>query len=472
MKQYKLILLVLIGFTNSTSCKKTFLDVPDKRAIVRKEYVVDLRTTSEFLNGVYINLSSYFYSGLNTIYPDLIADNIKLTDRPLASHYAWVQRASKKQSVSLQSIDNMNPIWLCGYKVIRDCNFIIENVDRFKSENTAKANDIKGQAYALRALTHAGLANIFAQSYNFTTDASHLGIPYIEISDWSQPISRQTVAEIYSKMIVDLNSAIELLPATSDNKLFINRNAAKALLSRIYLFKGDYQIAKNIAREIIDNAPMMSGQDYPSKLFTFDESESLFQIAPFSGAYYTDFSGGYFSQNYWQLFVPTNDIVDILTEDINDKRSAWVTDASGHWEISKYPVGVASIHVYPEMDYYQTILRSSEMYLTAAEAYARLNNEDSARAFLNDIRTRANTMPVAATVTGAALLDSIYKERRKEFAFEGFRMFDLLRWKKGVNRLDAPEPLAQNLPYPSNKAIAPIPIQDVELLGLPQNIGY
>jgi hypothetical protein len=112
------------------------------------------------------------------------------------------------------------------------------------------------------------------------------------------------------------------------------------------------------------------------------------------------------------------------------------------------------------------------MYLTTAESYARLNNEDSARYFLNEIRTRANIPIVTSSVTGTTLMDTIYQERRREFAFEGLRMFDLLRLKKGVNRSDAWGSSVQTLPYPSDKAIAPLPQNDVKVAGLSQNIGY
>jgi hypothetical protein len=70
------------------------------------------------------------------------------------------------------------------------------------------------------------------------------------------------------------------------------------------------------------------------------------------------------------------------------------------------------------------------------------------------------------------LLDLIYKERRKELAFESLRMYDLQRWKKGVNRIDVMAGSPANLPYPSNKAIAPIPLSDVKLAGLTQNQDY
>lgn len=173
------------------------------------------------------------------------------------------------------------------------------------------------------------------------------------------------------------------------------------------------------------------------------------------------------------FYLATNDIVQLYKMYPDDKRNAWITlDSAIGWTITKFPVSQTGNFPLPEGDHYQTFFRSTEMALTAAEAYAAIKMEDSARFFINAIRTRAG-IPVLTSVTaGQPLMDSIRAERRKEMAFDGMRMFDLLRWRQGVNRKDALSAAAQNLSYPSNKAIAPLPKEDVELAQLPQNPGY
>jgi starch-binding outer membrane protein, SusD/RagB family len=76
-------------------------------------------------------------------------------------------------------------------------------------------------------------------------------------------------------------------------------------------------------------------------------------------------------------------------------------------------------------------LRLAEMYLNYAEAMFELGNEDVARTFINKVRKRAsvNLPDVPATVTGDALRQRLYNERRIELAFEGHRFFDIRRWK-------------------------------------------
>lgn len=474
------LLVAAIMFFAEVSCKKTFLDVPDNSFITLQGYVKDLSTTNEYLNGgVYTNLSKDFYFGYYHIYPDLIADNIKLVSAGssnFAVQYKWAQQADDLTSQT----NNINLHWKTGYQIIRSCSFVINKAEEYRNQDIEKAENIKGQAFAIRALIHFVLVNEFAQPYNFTTDGSHAGIPYVTVYDWNEPVSgRQTVSSVYDNIIFDLNSAIELLSVNNSNTVIMNRNAAKALLARVLLFKGDFTGAKNLSREVLVAKPLMTGASYPSKLFTLQETEALFQLPPSAtgvngGTYSTNLQGRYFQGTSSQVqFFATTDVTSILIQNPSDVRKAWIkSGGAGKDTITKYPVNSASNYNPKSGDYYQTLIRSSELCLTAAEAYAKINKEDSARYFLNQIRTRANLSALTNTISGAPLLDSIYLERRRELCFEGFRMFDLLRWRKGVNRTDAWFATAQALPYPSNMAIAPIPGLDVSVTGLEQNAGY
>lgn len=488
MNQYKYSLIVLIIISALLSCKKDFLDVPTKNVVLRQAYVTDLKTTNDYLNGMYVSLASAINNtGIN--YAELIADNIKpKTGSPvLSSHYTWNQVPGDNKPGSIEATGvNANGLWISGIKIAQGCSFVIENSVRYKGENPTLADNIAGQAYALRALIHSMMVNVFAQSYAFTPDGSHPGIPYTTTSDWTIPATRLSVAEVYEAMVEDLNNAIVLLPnaqtapPTFKNAL-INKTTAKAILARVYLFKGEWQAAKNLAREVAMLVPIMTGPGvYPGKLFTNDESEALFQLPPSNpaatlgaGSYGTNFGGSLFNGTLLHL-VATNDIAALLRENTGDVRASWVKDTiSGLGTvIKKYPQNVISGFSNPTLSYFQTLIRSSEMYLTAAECYAQLSVPDSAIFYLDAIRKRAWSAAPPTTATGTALMDSIYKERRKELCFEGLRMYDIQRWKQSVNRLDASNPNAKVLPYGSGKAIAPIPVSDVQQLGMTQNPSY
>jgi hypothetical protein len=76
-------------------------------------------------------------------------------------------------------------------------------------------------------------------------------------------------------------------------------------------------------------------------------------------------------------------------------------------------------------------IRLAEIYLNYAEAMFELGNENVARTFINKVRKRSsvNQPDIPASVTGEALRQRLYNERRIELAFEGHRFFDIRRWK-------------------------------------------
>ena len=81
-------------------------------------------------------------------------------------------------------------------------------------------------------------------------------------------------------------------------------------------------------------------------------------------------------------------------------------------------------------------LRSGEMYLIRAEANARLGgaNEATALADLNALRAARITGYTPEILTGAALVNAIADERRREMFGEGHRFFDLKRTTRIIQR--------------------------------------
>lgn len=86
------------------------------------------------------------------------------------------------------------------------------------------------------------------------------------------------------------------------------------------------------------------------------------------------------------------------------------------------------------------LIRYSDVYLIAAEAALCLNQNDKSLAYINKVRERArmcgNTgFPKA--LTSVSLADIIH-ERRLEFACEGHRFYDIVRWNKAFDILNTP----------------------------------
>lgn len=456
------------------SCKKSFLEVADSAGVYREDYVKNLSSLEAFENGAYA-VFAQSYCGFNSAsYPELVADNIKPLSSPPQlnlAQYSWSQVKSNGET------NNVNASWISNYLMIRSFSFVIEQADKYSAENVPKANYLKGQAFAMRALLHWKLVNTFAQSYGFTSDASHPGVPYVKTSDVSVKETRKTVAEVYDALITDLKTAIELLPEITSDTRFFNQMAARALLARVYLYKNDFSQAVGQARIVCDKVPLMTvAQGYPDGLFYNkppNNTEILFQGSPGSNPETTFF--GIFLSGAYVYFLPTNDIAGILNERASDVRASWVTQGALGWQVMKFPkstTGSPALNTIPEADYYDPILRSSEMFLTVAEASAKTGDENTAKNYLNQIRRRSDPTIGELNLSGEALLSEIYRERRKELCFEGLRMFDIQRLKMDVIRVDALANAPKVLTYGSDKAIAPIPIPDVEQMGIPQNKGY
>lgn len=79
------------------------------------------------------------------------------------------------------------------------------------------------------------------------------------------------------------------------------------------------------------------------------------------------------------------------------------------------------------------VIRYADVLLMLAEAYNQKGDDATAKVMLNQVRARARNTGDGTTVpdvtaTGAALLQAIKNERRWEFAMEGHRFHDLVRW--------------------------------------------
>lgn len=99
--------------------------------------------------------------------------------------------------------------------------------------------------------------------YSFDYGAS-MGVPIvttpIDPLNASAIPGRNTVAEVYAQIVKDLTEAIDskalnVSKSAGDNQGFIDEWAAKALLTRVYIYMGKNQEALDIAKNIIENSP-------------------------------------------------------------------------------------------------------------------------------------------------------------------------------------------------------------------------
>ena len=130
--------------------------------------------------------------------------------------------------------ENSDYMWYICYRLIYAANATIGGLD----EETASNRQLKGENYFLRAFFHFTLLNLFAKPYSFGAD--NPGVILRIGNDYSET-RRATVGECYDAIEADLLEAIRLMDpaARRGNNGYAGKEAAQALLGRLYLYKGE-----------------------------------------------------------------------------------------------------------------------------------------------------------------------------------------------------------------------------------------
>ena len=331
-------------------------------------------------------------------------------------------------------------MWSDSYRLINRANIILEGVATAVANGVITqevANDYIGQAKFLRAITHLELISHFAKPYNHTPTASHLGIPYRETAINTQESietalaqPRNTVAEVYAKIIADLNEAEEkLLPRTG--RLGIVRATPKAAIAyktRAYLHMMTPTSFANVITEgnkilgqytltADPNAPFASGYNNTESIFSMENSANTNPgvnaalASQYNARGLVVISPIVWRNEYW------------LADDLR-RGPGLVRDAAGVKYTNKYK----DITNYSDAT---PLMRYAEVLLNMAEAHARLGNLTEGLALLNQVRNRSLANPATQSYTGfasqAELVRAIIAERRIEFVMEGKRWQDIHR---------------------------------------------
>ncbi len=176
--------------------------------------------------------------------------------------------------------------WELGYRVIGNCNKIIEMGDELGADLTDDQRVIVGENYYLRALSYFLLVNEFAQPYS-NNPTTNPGLPLKLTSDTDDlPESRSTVAEVYDQVVADLLNAIDYMTLSSSqtakNCCYATKEAAQALLSRVYLYMENWQGAYEMADAVISSGrfTLLEGDDYSTypQHVPEENSETIFAV--------------------------------------------------------------------------------------------------------------------------------------------------------------------------------------------------
>ncbi|SMC69677.1 RagB/SusD family nutrient uptake outer membrane protein [Pedobacter nyackensis] len=476
------IVFVAIVCSTLISCKK-FLEKEPIGQTGKNTLFETVDGAKLAINGCYYSLLNY-YSNEFGMYADVTSDN--LISRTSAS--VMLPQFNFQSTVSDDELA-VGHIWLNIYETLNNVNNLLEAVPTLKTKfpNQVKTLDsINGQALAMRALCHFDLSRVYAQPYNYTSDASHLGIPVLlKTPSPGQQISRKTMKETYDQIILDLNNALPLLQQNVNHttQAAISYHAALALLSRVYLYKGDWAQCIATANQVIaDNGYQLANANNYKSMFLTTQSananpkiENIFQLTNVrhnnsSTSVYVVFSDAAGAQ--YSASAKVKSLYD--SDDIRSAQMFTVPASglnAGKSLTTKYGNGTVTTVPPPLIQ----IIRLSEVYLNRAEAKWNLQRYTEAAEDLSIISNRAHPgRTITITYTSSSdLYKQIADERNRELCFENHRFFDTIRRKENLLRGGDCNSNICGLTYPNDKFVLPIPTKEVEAnKGMIQNPGF
>jgi hypothetical protein len=435
-------------------CKK-FVEVPLPKNEVQAETVFNNeQTANAALAGLYSQLQSTTLSISNggvTIYAGLAADEIYNTSpsTDLDPFYGNAIPPTNTTGLSTR-------LWNAGYKIVYHANSIIERLQASTLSSSFTAPMI-AEAGLIRALMYDYLSSLFGD------------VPLVLSTDFrvNAIMPRTAKNAVLQQMTADLEEAYNILPAAypTANRARPNKFTAAALLSRIYLYQGDWTRAQTMASAVIGSGTYSLVANL-NNVFLLASNEIIWQL-PKDAGNTTEGSNLIPSSATVKPVYALNSYLLSGFEAGDQRKINWLKTNTVSTVPYLYPNKYKSRVATPITEGY-VVVRLAEIYLIRAEARLHLNDLTGAAADLNAIRNRAGLANTTAT-TVAALTLAIEQERKIElFAEWAHRWID-------VNRTGRADAIfgAEKSGWQTTDGLFPIP--QTEILKNPflfQNPGY
>ena len=230
----------------------------------------------------------------------------------------------------IETAADLSYMWYVSYKIIYGCNSNIESMQ----EGSIETNHLLGENYFLRAFCHFNLCNLYATPYLRGKDAP--GVVLRTSTDVSVT-KRETVGKVYEQIVADLKEAMRLMDAgySRGNKGYASHDAARALLTRVYLYMGEDELCYKLAEEMLGTDPAVNLEDDIYTYFrnTKDSKETLWCIAKtmtdpdyspqgeMPSMYYTAIEGdGSSGDGGWCELYWADPLIDLMQRHPEDER--------------------------------------------------------------------------------------------------------------------------------------------------------
>ncbi|WP_162944863.1 RagB/SusD family nutrient uptake outer membrane protein [Flavisolibacter nicotianae] len=507
MKKNTKVLLGLLLLTAAsfsiTGCKK-FLD--------RKPLSATLTDYGSAVDGQAIGMYSVFntYAGYNTL-PWLDFNSIRDDDAQKGSSATDGAEINAEFETFQYTKDDWatNTYWNDHYYLINKANQLLFTADSLKLNDPGSLRNI-GEAHFFRAYSYFELVKAYGE-------VPKIDFFYTEASKGVRP--KSTVAEIYALIDKDLQAAAQYLPLTWFNSTTgqnpfpgrLTSGAANTLWAKTYLFRQNWAMVLGLCNQVIASnqyslAPKFTDvwREGPNGLGK-NGPESILEMQAYVAPgtdYGVDFGTSQnvrtapgFSDQTWNLGWGWNTPTEKLQTQwpsSDPRKSATILysgrfdggpDSAGfggtlppyvpgskleqpYWNKKVYSdpaVRQLTGHLHDARWINHRILRYADVLLMKAEAANELNDGATAASTLELVRARArggnNTiLPPVVFQDQAQMRKAIKDERRWEFAMEGYRFYDLVRWGDAQTELGP-------LGYSNRARYYPIPQKAIDLSG-------
>lgn len=475
--------IVALASLSLVSCRKELDQDPSNAIRVENNF----RTLADFnqaTKGMYYQMvhAEHYIGGSDEPVSwvsslDLVADNL-ITQQTGRGSQRSFSRWNYLPTDNIPTFDE-------GYWIIRGANSIIENKDKVTG-----TENFYGEALAVRGMVHFDLLRLFSKPVSGPqADLNGLGVPYVTTTNFDDKPSRGTVKETYDKVVQDLVTSLDFIN-TNNGVGRLNKAAVYGLLSRVYLYGGEWQKCIDASNECLALAPSITSRANFANVWKDASNDGVLFKVRFTeqdrgadgqikvGVAYGQIIGSGIKSEW----VVAKSLYDLyMDEDVRKNAYIRTVTFSGaeYNAVVKY---LQRADGTPPQIVDVKYLRGAEVLLNRAEAYYRLGgSEAEALADLNQLRAERYANFTPGTETGQALIDAIMLERRLELAFESDRWFTLKRLGLPVER-DSFGDFADGTGTPATSILLPagdyrwqLPLSQMNMQSNPnlvQNPGY
>lgn len=490
------LLPILAAAVLSVSCQD-FLNLSDPNAVAAGNYYQNETDIQASVNGAYAVLKeSYFMGNNNTFFEECKARMLTYPDTGVNggenAHFDNCSVVSSNQFVLSR--------WNSIYKCIDRVNVVLKHLDDITYASANVRNNFEAEMRFVRALCY----------YTLVCDWGDVPLVLSKLGSLAEVNAanvRKPKADVYQaifddcKWVLDNSSLPDLQPASGVGKA--SKVAAMTLYGKALLQKAtdpDFSSEKSALCTQAITQLNNAWNKKPFSDFTAVDIAEIWDVAKQAGAkegiFQLNFVGGANAGNssYNTSFRPNN--IEDPAKEVNAKASTgsffmpaaktlalWDEAGDKRFDVlmgkgdrqgqeTYYPLKYKDLNASGYYGCNNVVLRYADVVMMLAEANYHAGNAGEAVKWVNMVRNRAGLGNTSAT-SGTALRDVIYKERKREFAYE-FKVWT--DTKRGYSHEEIRKIMSDDgaSMYDDTDLLLPIPHTQWLLNpeGLKQNPGY